>query len=487
MKKIIIFSWVILILFFSILFAKEKFVVSINFSDDFAKFRKDLIRAIRVLPDEVIIKNVSDFKKAKDWIEKISGEEPAELELNVIPQLYGGVYNISYSCFFNNTCILNIYTSFIGGDKTEMSYSRIREFEEVADDIYKKYFSLSSDVVTKERKIYSWIIENVMPDKNDILTARNSGYSALVWGKSLCDGYASLLNLLLQKSGIPSKLVTGKVVDLNGNFQGHAWNSAKICGSWYYLDSIFDENFYPDFKFFNVSTDFMENNKFSKHICITNCVNANNWNGETCEIKGCSVETPNECDEFSCYKMGWYWNGKSCQKEPFLPKNITVISWDNEHIYFAHDEDSCLKAEGFWYNGICNKTPIVECGDNTTCILASPPEILSAKREDIFIDPVKNRVEILPEKGIVLPALTVDFFEDVYKPFVYIYFPEKKWGGWLDNFEYEIENDVIFYNLGQIDFSKYKGLRIYIYIGYYSVFGNIFYNGYELYVKKEAK
>ncbi len=479
MRKILLF--LIFSILSSTLFAK--FTVSINFSDNFYDFEKRMIRAIRTVPDMIIVKNVKDTDKLQEWIQKIGGETPANLYINIIPLIFGGVYNISLKCYNDNTCVINIYNSIIGGDKTEITYPKIREYEEKLHEIINN-FPDNHDSVNYEKSIYNWIINNVNIDKNDVLIARNSAYSALIWGYSLCDGYASLLTSLLQGNGFESRLVTGEVTLDNRSWTGHAWTAAKICGKWHYLDAVLDENFKNNYKFFNLSSEEIENNKIVRHKCITNCVDAEKWDSTSCNKDvSCSLKNLQLCNEFECYRMGMYWDNGKCIEKPTIPDDVEVISWDYDHLYFSKNKDQCFFSDGYWYNNSCHPTPEVDCNEGK-CILGNPPYIMESHYEDEFIDPVRKRIEVPPGKVLIIPALSIDLLDDFASPIVYIYFPEKKYGAFLENVKYKIFGDVVYYYLGEVNLSTLQGMKVYIYVGYKSIFGNILYNGYELYVNQ---
>jgi len=75
---------------------------------------------------------------------------------------------------------------------------------------------------------------------------RNSAglYGGLVEGKSICVGYATILQEALKKVGIKSMIVTGVTTAdiLQGKAvrSGHAWNQVQINGKWYNADSTWD-------------------------------------------------------------------------------------------------------------------------------------------------------------------------------------------------------------------------------------------------------
>lgn len=65
-------------------------------------------------------------------------------------------------------------------------------------------------------------------------TAVYSSYGVFVNGKAVCQGYALALKVLLDRAGVPCFYVCTKY---------HAWNMVELGGSWYHLDSTWDDPF----------------------------------------------------------------------------------------------------------------------------------------------------------------------------------------------------------------------------------------------------
>lgn len=59
-------------------------------------------------------------------------------------------------------------------------------------------------------------------------------YGALVNGDAVCQGYAESYQLLLKRCGIKSVVVSSKAMN-------HAWNLVEIDGSWYHVDTTWDD------------------------------------------------------------------------------------------------------------------------------------------------------------------------------------------------------------------------------------------------------
>lgn len=77
--------------------------------------------------------------------------------------------------------------------------------------------------------LYDYLIENTEYDES---AAENQNLCSVAdYGRSVCQGYAKMLQYLLQKKGIPAVLVSGSV-----NSGRHAWLCAQVNGSWYHVD-----------------------------------------------------------------------------------------------------------------------------------------------------------------------------------------------------------------------------------------------------------
>jgi len=85
---------------------------------------------------------------------------------------------------------------------------------------------------------------------------KRTAYDALVYKSAVCQGYANLLDKLLEKAGIESIIVGGS---LNGT--PHAWNLVKVDGNWYHVDAT--NNDVTNNKYFLVSDNFLMQNNFT--------------------------------------------------------------------------------------------------------------------------------------------------------------------------------------------------------------------------------
>ncbi len=95
----------------------------------------------------------------------------------------------------------------------------------------------SQDDFEKILYLYEYLIQNTDYDTN--APENQSLISALVYGTSVCQGYAKAFQYLCQQTGIPAVLVTGTAQ--NG---GHAWVLVQSNGAWYHTDPTWGDSSY---------------------------------------------------------------------------------------------------------------------------------------------------------------------------------------------------------------------------------------------------
>ena len=98
----------------------------------------------------------------------------------------------------------------------------------------------------KIKAVHDWIVLNSEYDTSSEL---RSPYDILSKGKSVCQGYALLFYLFMDKLNIPVKFITGETRSFN-----HIWNMVKADCYWYHIDLTFDDPV-PD-RTGNISYDF---------------------------------------------------------------------------------------------------------------------------------------------------------------------------------------------------------------------------------------
>lgn len=90
----------------------------------------------------------------------------------------------------------------------------------------------------KIKTIYDYICRNVAYDYAglcDSSVGKYTAYNALVCGKAVCQGYASLFYRMAMEAGVPARIIPGRA-----GAERHAWNIVKLGSRYYNLDSTWD-------------------------------------------------------------------------------------------------------------------------------------------------------------------------------------------------------------------------------------------------------
>lgn len=88
--------------------------------------------------------------------------------------------------------------------------------------------------------LHDYLVDTVVYDRGFLVngevsdSAAYSAYGALVNGDAVCNGYALAYQLLLKQAGLNAIKVTSISME-------HAWNLVEIDGSWYHVDTTWDD------------------------------------------------------------------------------------------------------------------------------------------------------------------------------------------------------------------------------------------------------
>lgn len=112
-----------------------------------------------------------------------------------------------------------------------------KDIDAAVDNILSKVYAGATEY-QKIRYVYDTIVTSTDYDVNS--PDNQNVISVLINHKSVCQGYAKTMQLLLSKMGIESTMVFGTV----SNGESHAWNAIKADGQWYYADVTWGDSSY---------------------------------------------------------------------------------------------------------------------------------------------------------------------------------------------------------------------------------------------------
>ena len=143
------------------------------------------------------------------------------------------------------------FTSYTMGEKVVgLEFAPDYRMEEQQKDAYQQQVDQVVEVwlagispqasdYEKARFVFESLIERVdyvegAPENQTIL-------SVFLYGETVCQGYASATQYLLQRLGIPAAIISGYA-----NGEAHAWNLIALDGVYYYMDTTWGNSTYLD-------------------------------------------------------------------------------------------------------------------------------------------------------------------------------------------------------------------------------------------------
>ena len=105
----------------------------------------------------------------------------------------------------------------------------------------------------KIRIIHDYIINNVEYEYDSDELIKYTAYAALIYGKAVCNGYASLYYKMLLDNGVDNRIVTGTAIVSSGS-GNHGWNMVKLGTKYYFVDTTWDDGLNYEYYLFGSET-----------------------------------------------------------------------------------------------------------------------------------------------------------------------------------------------------------------------------------------
>lgn len=126
----------------------------------------------------------------------------------------------------------------------------------------------------KELYLHNYVCDNTVYDDSTFKNGGDTAYSSLLNGKSICEGYARAMQILLDTVGIKNYLVVGDGVS-DGVTEPHMWNVVEIDGYNYHLDATWNDSVTKEedcYFYFNVTDDYISEDHLNIEPEHNNCV-----------------------------------------------------------------------------------------------------------------------------------------------------------------------------------------------------------------------
>ncbi|AOZ93472.1 transglutaminase domain-containing protein [Paenibacillus crassostreae] len=111
--------------------------------------------------------------------------------------------------------------------------------EKQVNQVLKEIIIPSMNDHEKVKAIHDWIVTHL---KYDTTLQKYTAFDGLNTGSTVCQGYSLLTYKMLKEAGIENRIVEGTATPEGSNTsQLHAWNLVLLSGSWYHLDTTWDD------------------------------------------------------------------------------------------------------------------------------------------------------------------------------------------------------------------------------------------------------
>ena len=89
--------------------------------------------------------------------------------------------------------------------------------------------------------IHDYLIDSIEYDEQYKSIGTYSIYGALVEKRCVCEGYTRAFKYLADAAGIKCVIMQGTASNTQGKTEKHAWNAVRIGGTWYLIDTTWDD------------------------------------------------------------------------------------------------------------------------------------------------------------------------------------------------------------------------------------------------------
>ncbi len=171
----------------------------------------------------------------------IYADEAYDFAAQILPTLaveycyVSSVKAVAYSSGENKGKIQSIKVSYYY-DTIEQCLDMVNKLRSKTDSVLSNVKSSWSNY-QKVKYIHDWLVLNCTPDAENIGgTWAPTAYGAIVDGRPTCLGYAKATLYMLSKLGFDVVFDVG-----TGTSAGHVWVKVKLDGSWYCIDTTWDD------------------------------------------------------------------------------------------------------------------------------------------------------------------------------------------------------------------------------------------------------
>lgn len=124
-------------------------------------------------------------------------------------------------------------------------FSSEQQIDEAINKIEKVKQSLvakkTGDTYQDVKMVHDYLVDNIEYDTTIAKANIYDVYGALINHVAVCEGYARSFKYIMDSMQIPCVLVIGKGTNSERKTENHAWNYVQVGGSWYAIDTTWDD------------------------------------------------------------------------------------------------------------------------------------------------------------------------------------------------------------------------------------------------------
>ncbi len=226
------------------------------------------------LPEELKDSYITLYYSALDFEESCKVQITEKDLLTVIDAI---LYDNSEIFWLTGNCTYYVNEGYIDVVQeyryTEDEAEQIsKKLEDKIDDIISEMPKYETDF-EKELYLHDYVCDNTVYDETTMETTGHTAHSSLLDGKTVCEGYARAVQLLLDEVGIENYLIIGDASDDNSS-DLHMWNIVKIDEHYYHLDPTWNDGAFTDaqgYFYFNVPDTYIMRTHSDFNIQNTGC------------------------------------------------------------------------------------------------------------------------------------------------------------------------------------------------------------------------
>ncbi len=151
--------------------------------------------------------------------------------------ILAGKISLSYGQVDGNYIGAIQFSYYVDDAEYDTVYQELQnQLDEISALVLDEWSDVEKALFLHDYLAYHYDFDHTEYETNAEERLCHSAYGMLTRGKAVCEGYACLYSMLMNREGIETHLMTSDTL-------GHAWNIVKIGDEWFHVDVTWDDAF----------------------------------------------------------------------------------------------------------------------------------------------------------------------------------------------------------------------------------------------------